>query len=206
MFRPSAEQEIEVMKKKGYRIYDPPEIDWNLNIVGIRALDPEPGTFNDTLCVFHRFCGIWEIYYYHITTDPSLQYLQQPINRHGTAILKEGQYRGTYKLDIHNRGLAGGHLALCQRLGEVTVYRDDNRDDKLNLVASTTETGKFGINIHRTTEEYIEKQKFSAGCQVFQDQRQFDDFIMKCKAGMKAFGNKFSYTLLHQSDFMQEAG
>ena len=201
MFRPSVDQVIKVMEDKGYKVYDTPEIDWNLNIVGIRSLDPTPGVFNDTLCIFHKFCGIWEIYYYHITTDPSISYLKRPINSQGTAILKESQYRGAYKLDIHNRGRRGGHLALCQRLGEVTVYRDDNRDDKLNLVASSTQTGKFGINIHHTTDEYIEKQKFSAGCQVFADQRQFDDFILKCKAGRKAFGNQFTYTLLHQRDF-----
>ncbi len=201
MFRPSVEQIIEVMKGKGYRVYNTPEVDWNLNIVGIRSLDPEPGTFNDTLTVFHQFHGIWEIYYYHTTTDPSIRYLQRPVNRHGTAILKEGQYRGAYKLDIHNRGVRGGHLALCQRLGHVTVYRDNNRDEKLNVTSVRTQTGKFGINIHRTTDEYVEKQKFSAGCQVFEDPRQFDDFLLKCKAGRAAFGNKFTYTLLHQKDF-----
>lgn len=201
MFRPSAEQIIKVMQAKGQAIYDTPEIDWNLNIVGIRAADPEPGTFNDTMTVFHRFRGVWEIYYYHLTTDPSIEYLQHPINGSGTAILKEGQYKGAYKLDIHNRGLAGGHLALCQRLKQVTVYRDSNRDARCNLLDGTTETGMFNINIHRTTDDHVRRQRFSAGCQVFADQRQFDDFILKCKAGQQAFGNKFTYTLLHERDF-----
>jgi hypothetical protein len=201
MFRPSAEQIIKVMLAKGYAIYDTPGIDWNLNIVGIRALDPEPGTFNDTLTVFHRFRGIWEIYYYHITTDPSIGYLKYPVSASGTAILKEGQYRGAYQLDMHNRGLAGGHLALCQRLAPVTVHRDSNRDARLNLSEGRTETGMFSINIHRTTEDLKQRQRFSAGCQVFADARQFDDFILKCKAGKKAFGSKFTYTLLHERDF-----
>jgi hypothetical protein len=43
------------------------------------------------------------------------------MNAKGTAILKEGQYRATYAIDIHNRGRTGGHKALCQRLGNVTV-------------------------------------------------------------------------------------
>jgi len=201
MFRPSAEQIVTVMQAKGYAVYDTPSIDWNLNLVGIRASDPEPGTFNDTLVLFHRFKGIWELYYYHITTDPSVYYLTHPVNTSGTAILKEGQYKGAYQLDIHNRGRAGGHLALCQRLGPVTVYRDSNRDAKLNLLAGKTERGMFNINIHRTTEDYIQRQRFSAGCQVFADQRQFEDFLLKCKAGEKAFGNKFTYTLLHERDF-----
>lgn len=201
MFRPSVDKLIEVIKAKGYALYDTPGIDWNLNIVGIRALDPEPGKFNDTLTVFQRFRGIWEIYYYHITTDPSIYYLTHPVNSSGTAILKEGQYKGAYQMDIHNRGRASGHLALCQRLGSVTVYRDSNRDAKLNLKAEKTETGMFSINIHRTTDRYADEQKFSAGCQVFADQRQFNDFILKCKEGKKAFGNKFTYTLLHEKDF-----
>jgi hypothetical protein len=43
------------------------------------------------------------------------------MNAKGTAILKEGQYRATYAIDIHNRGRTGGHKALCQRPGNVTV-------------------------------------------------------------------------------------
>ena len=63
------------------------------------------------------------------------------------------------------------------------------------------QTGMFNINIHRTSERYISEQRFSAGCQVFADQRQFADFIRICQAGQKAFGNKFTYTLLHERDF-----
>ena len=201
MFRPSVEKLIEVMQAKGHAVYDTPNIDWNLNIVGIRALDPEPGTFNDTLTVFQRFRGIWEICYYHITTDPSVYYLRHPVNSSGAAILKEGQYKSAYQLDVHNRGLASGHMALCQRLKPVTVYRDSNRDAQLNLIEGKTQTGMFNINIHRTSERYINEQRFSAGCQVFADQRQFADFILKCQEGKKAFGNKFTYTLLHERDF-----
>jgi hypothetical protein len=204
MFRPSVEQLIDVLNAKQYQIYDTPTIDWNLNIIGIRALDAEPKKFDDTLVVFHKFRGLWEIYYYHITTDPSLYYLMNPISASGTAILKEGQYKGTYQLDIHKRGKKGAHLALCQRLAPVTVYRDNDRDDKLNLIASKTQKGMFGINVHRgplSSDLNVDNWKFSAGCQVFADQRQFADFLLKCKAGEKVFGNKFTYTLLHQKDF-----
>jgi hypothetical protein len=57
MFRPSAEKLIEVMQAKGHSVYDTPGLDWNLNIVGIRASDPDPGVFNDTLIVLQRFRG-----------------------------------------------------------------------------------------------------------------------------------------------------
>ena len=204
MIRPSVDAIIDVMNAKGYRVYDTPGVDYNLNIVGIRSFNPQPREFDDTLVIFHRFRGVWDIYNWHITTDPGIFYLlNPPADRPGTAILKEGQYRGVYKIDIHGRGRPGSHLALCQRLGNVTVYRDSNRDDSLNLIPGTEQTGKFGINIHkaRSSDTPLFNWKASAGCQVFADHRQFNQFMQMCKFGRDAFGNKFTYTLLHERDF-----
>ena len=63
MIRPSVQQIIDVMKAKGHTVYNTPGIDWNLNIVGIRSADPDPGAFNDTLTVFHQFRSAWDIYW-----------------------------------------------------------------------------------------------------------------------------------------------
>jgi len=203
MFRPSVQQLIEVMQAKDYVVYDTPEIDYNLNIVGVRSLNPKPDQFDDTLLIFHRFRGLWDIYYWHITTDPSIFYLHQPIVAEGTAILKEGQYRGVYKIAFHYSRF-NTHRAVCQRLGNVTVYRDNNRDDYLNLIPGEEQTGRFGINIHRASSTVTVPDnigKYSAGCQVFADPRQFRQFMQMCENGKNAFGNKFTYTLLHERDF-----
>ena len=37
MFRPSVEAIMDVMSQKDYVVFDTPTVDWNLNIVGIRA-------------------------------------------------------------------------------------------------------------------------------------------------------------------------
>jgi hypothetical protein len=37
------------------------------------------------------------------------------MNSKGCAILKEGQYKGVYEIDLHN----GKYEAICQRLGPV---------------------------------------------------------------------------------------
>lgn len=143
----------------------------------------------------------WDIYYYPITTDPSPHYLKRPINANGTAILKEGQYIGTHAIDIHQRGRPGAHKALCQRLGNVTVYRDNNKNSKLDY--TSPQSGMFGINIHRGPRNGdwdSENTIYSAGCQVFADSRHFDDFMQKCEFGRSAFGNKFTYTLLNERD------
>jgi hypothetical protein len=204
MERPTVQQIINVMSRKAYRVYDTPTIDWNLNIVGIRSQNPEPIKFDDLLVVFHRFLGNWDITYYPITTDPSLEYLRNPMNAKGTAILKEGQYRATYAIDIHNRGRTGAHKALCQRLDNVTVHRDSDRDGRLDIMPATEDTGSFGINIHkgpRGGQWDPDNTIYSAGCQVFADDRHFAEFMQKCEFARQAFGNSFTYTLLHEREF-----
>lgn len=202
MFRPTVERILNVMQAKGYKVFDSPDVDWNLNIVGVRASPVGADSFDDTLTVFHKFMGVWDIAYYPVTTDPSSYYLKNPINKKGTAILKEGQYRSAYKLDIHKRGRKGAHKALCQRSGNVVVYRDRNYDTTLDMDA--TDTGMFGINIHRgpmNGDYETRNDVYSAGCQVFADRRHFSDFLQKCEFGEMAFGNSFTYTLLNQADF-----
>ena len=72
------------------------------------------------------------------------------------------------------------------------------------MIENSTQTGLFGINIHKgpLNGNYDSKNSiYSAGCQVFADSRHFADFMMKCKNGVVAFGNKFAYTLLNEKDF-----
>ena len=206
-FRPPIEDILEVMGRKLYKVYDTPHIDWNLNIVGIRNRSLIPDKFDDTLVVFHRFLGNWDIAYYPITTDPSIYYLKNPLKKvaeKGTAILLEGQYKGKYLIRKHNNK----YLALCQGINpgyEVSVYRDNNRNGTMELVESTIESGLFGINIHKGPKNgdwgSDNDLAYSAGCQVFADERHFNEFMNKCRNGERSFGNKFTYTLLNEKDF-----
>lgn len=125
---PTVEVLINKLNKLNYRIYNTPDKEWNLNIIGIRAKGNKAEKFDDLLAVFHFFLDKWYISYYPITTNPIDYYLKNPIKANGTAILKEGQYKGVYKIDKHKRK----NDALCQRLGDVEVYRDNNKDGKLN--------------------------------------------------------------------------
>lgn len=101
-----------------------------------------------------------------------------------------------YKLDLH----AGKYLALCQRLGPVQVYRDNDKDDKYDLDPSTIDEGMFGINIHKAGLNSTEVNGWSAGCQVFKRYNDYKDFLYVCKTASKIFGNKFTYTLINKSD------
>lgn len=204
MFTPTVDELISVMLRKSYHVYSNEALEWNLNIVGIRSNNLIPDMFDDTLAVFYRFMGDWHISYYPITTDPSTHYLRNPIVNSGTAILKEGQYTGVYMLGIHKRGRPGAHRALCQKNGDVQVYRDNNKDGRLNMENNTVETGMFHINIHkgpRAGRGEPHNDIYSAGCQVFADDRHFAEFIYKCEMAAEGLGNRFTYTLLNRSDF-----
>ena len=196
----SVDHILKVLKRKKYKIFDK-NLAYNVNIVGIRSLTSVPNNFDDTLILFFRgYDKEWILKSYPITTDPGLPYLLKPLNPKGAAILCEGQYLNTYKLDIHN----GKYLALCQRLGDVKVFRDSNKNNILEWDQSNTETGMFGINIHKGDAWGITKyvSKHSAGCQVFQNIEHFNEFIHICQKSAQLYGNKFTYTLINEKDFI----
>ena len=88
---------------------------------------------------------------------------------------------GAEFIPIYQRHPNAEIVALCQRNGEVEVYRDDNKDQILDFDDVTKEWGYFGINIHRSnpsTESTI-VEKWSAGCQVFKKIADYNEFLDK---------------------------
>lgn len=185
---------ISRLRIKGFEVFENPEgkFVFNYNIVGCRSLNSRVNYFDDTLVLFWQtFEGKWASKSWPITTMPGLPSLLKPINPHGTAILKEGQYKKSYSLGLHR----GKYQALIQ-IAPVTVYRDNNRDDKIELLDLKQETGMFGINIHKAGVYGQIVGPSSAGCQVFQKAADFEEFMVCCRNGSADCGNKFTYTLI----------
>jgi len=168
--------------------------DYNVNIVGFRTLDRMANTFNDYLFCTYSVGNVIFFHIWKITTDPGLYWLLKPAKVKGTAILAPGQYRGVYSIDKHR----GRYYALCQRKGRVRVFRDANKDEIIDLLPHTTEYGDFGINIHKAGWFSKWVGKWSAGCQVFQSSRDFNQFMTIMYMAKEKWGNKFTYTLLEQ--------
>lgn len=173
----------------------------NLTLVGIRASDTASNDFNDRLCVlFEDASGKMQLQTFAITTDPGRHYLNRPINVAGCAILKPGHYPGCWQIGAHQ----GKYTALVQR-GLMTVYRDNNYDNKLDM--TKPHSGYFGINLHRAGRNMItlKTDRVSAGCQVFADSKDFDVVMSLAMRSAAKYGNKFSYTLLDEADLCTEA-
>ncbi len=187
---------IKAMQLKGYAVFENDTKPFNFNYVGIRDLSGV-GSYNDIFALFWKYKGQWSQFIRMGTTDPGTYYLKNPLNVNGTAILKEGQYRGAWKLGLHQ----GKYKALVQRK-EVTVIRDADRDQELDIHNGIEETGFFGINHHRSHSE-AEVQKigrYSAGCQVTQNPHEYDVFMSIYEESVEIWGEGITYTLLNIND------
>ena len=191
-----------IFENKGYAFFDNRK-SWNLNIIGVRNSNSKANKFDDTMLVVYRNGRKnWEVKSYQITTDPGRYWLKRPMNVNGTAIVVPDQYRSIYKLGKHR----GVYEALVQTGGPISVYRDSNRDDILNLEPDTVTSGFYGINIHKSSNsESTKVEKWSAGCQVFARSSEYNDFIRLVKKSENLYGDTFSYTLITEDDWSSVA-
>ena len=196
-----------VFSAKGYRWFD----NGDLNIIGIRNTTvglAVTDAFDDWMVCIYKDGTTYRYFQWAVTTDPAARWQQQPpaisAALGGTARLKPGQY-AAYKIDKHAND--PNHWALCQRAGNVTVFRSSGA----RYAENKETTGWYGINIHRhftaTTSELI--RGGSQGCQVFKRREDFNQLMTLAYAkagGRTASGapnnpNKvFTYTLLLLSD------
>jgi hypothetical protein len=195
------EQVEKAVKAKGYAWFeDASNKTYDVNIVGVRnnapsIADKVTNVFDDTLTIsFKDESRNWQYYAWNATCDPGKKGVMEFHNKKGVARLVPGQYRGVWKIDKHQ----GKYEALCQRNGNVTVWRDANRD--LLFEEKVTDTGMFGINIHKAGTDSTWVENWSEGCQVFKRVKDFDLFMTICKKAAKIHGNKFSYTLIESTD------
>lgn len=143
----------------------------------------------------------------------------------GTAILAEGYYPRAFKKGIHKKGLkdrtkskayqifrpvlskklrerfshlARSHKALIQA-GNLRIYRDNSGDEVLDF-DGTTEEGQFCINLHRSDAEQAMENVggYSAGCQVFQDPKEYEHFMDLMQGKLKQ--DFYDYTLINKKD------
>jgi len=209
-----------IAKLKGYTINTHRgKFNANLNIWGIRTLDVDTSRYNDYIIIFRQLFNsynlktevkvksktytrivqiidncAWVIDVFVGTTDPSKDNLVSPINKNGTAILKEGQYKGMFRSGKHHND----YEAFVQNRPCI-VYRDNNKDGLLDYNGKQ-ETGMFGINFHKASKWKIVDLigLYSAGCQVVKSVRDYEDIIIPLKRVSEKEGFKeWDYTLIN---------
>lgn len=186
-----------ILINKGYAYFNKGK--YNLNIIGIRnAGNNVTNKFDDVIVVeYIDMYGIKSRNIFAATTDPGITSMTKPVSYKGCAILVPGQYRSAWKLGYHK----GKYEAIVQ-YKPVKVYRDNNRNKVYDYNPNTLDTGMFGINIHRSNEFWTRTtiDGYSAGCQVFNDPKDFVAFMTIVKKAAEIWGNCFTYTLINEED------
>ena len=194
---PTREQLLDTLRTLGHPVFTAG--DFNLNLVGIRAADRRPDAFDDLICCAWREADRWLFRAWPATTDPGLPFLREPMNAGGTAILAEGHHRRCWAIGLHL-----GRIRALVQVAPMRVYRDGNRDDQFDLDPQTITEGVYGINLHPAWSVPVAQQvgRWSAGCQVPQRVRDFQELLARCETSSRIFGNRFSYTLIREEDLM----
>lgn len=147
---------------------------------------------------YNKTVGKERIRTYSITTDPGTYWLLHPMNKLGTAILKPGQWENCWAIGYHQN--KQDHQAMVQ-VGKVSVYRDNDKD-VIAEVTDKIDTGLFGINIHGSSKSGTSTRigKWSAGCQVFANWSEKEQFLSICKPFKEERKNRYTYTLIEEKD------
>jgi peptidoglycan hydrolase-like protein with peptidoglycan-binding domain len=201
---------VKYMQLKKYEIFQGIK---EYNIVYVEGMDADgslnndkPNYFNDRRMVLQIIDGVpvivgnWEA-----TTEPGYRYTENPMNPEGAARIKFGQYKA-WQVGIH--GTADRHEALVQTGGEITVYRDLNKD--YQRTGDKEDTGYFAVNQHWGYDlPYNNVYYASAGCLVGrmrQGHREFMSLIKKDRRFQLNDRYVFYATVIDGKDLMKETG
>ena len=193
------EQIQKAVESKGHKWFEGG--DYNLNIIGIRNSDTNEvvtNKFDDKLTVSYSINSEMKYHEFDATTDPGQHWEKNLLNVDGVAILVPNQYRGSHEIRKHQ----GKYEALCQKK-PVKVYRDNNKDGKYDMLEENIKEGIYGINIHKAGSRIngsTQIDKWSAGCQVFSKESDFNQLMDLAYKAKDLYGNSFTYTLIESKD------
>ena len=189
------------VESKGYKWFE--SGNYNLNIVGVRNSETHgkvTNKFDDCITVSYNIDGEEKFYCFSATTDPGSHWEKNLLNKDGVAILVPNQYRSSHEIRKHQ----GKYEALCQKK-PVKVYRDNNKDSKYDMLEENIHEGIFGINIHKAGSRIngsTQIDKWSAGCQVFSKESDFNQLMDLAYKAKDLYGNSFTYTLIESKDLV----
>jgi peptidoglycan hydrolase-like protein with peptidoglycan-binding domain len=201
---------VKYMQLKKYQLFQGIR---EFNIVYIEGMnadgtlnDNTPNYFNDRRILLQIIDGVptiignWEA-----TTEPGYYYTDDPMNPAGAARIKFGQYRA-WQVGIHSE--SDPHEALIQTGGQITVYRDYNRDMK--RTGDKEDTGYFAINQHWGYDmPYNDIYYASAGCLVGRTRDGHREFMSQVKKDRRYQLNSryiFYATVIDGADLLKETG
>ena len=187
MYRPKI---LDSVESHGFKIFS--DGNYDLNIIAVRNLQNNPNVFDDKLHVCFLKNGEWQERIYQVTTDPGRFYLEDPTYRDGqgvAVIYHPQQARGAYKIGLH-----GGKYECLRQCQPIKFWRDRNFNNKADYIGDVHKDLIY-VNIHRASIKGSTKvERYSAGCIVFSDPDQYEDFMELAHKQIESLGYR-TYTL-----------
>ena len=195
---------IKIVKDGGGEVYEQPGF---VNFCGVRN-NATNDTFNDTLYVYWKEGNSFKCVKTNgFTTKPGKRVILNENGKsakNGAAILKEGWHKDIWHIGKHQ----GKYTALRSSGGvtkPTTVTRDNTQYGQkgkyeLRVFKDKTDVGYFGINFHKSgTPQGNSVNGWSAGCQVFKTQKDFEEMLNMAQTATSRGQKTFSYFLVNQS-------
>lgn len=199
---------------KGFAVFERGR--FNLNVVGTRHWNRVAGGYDDVMnvCYFDN-TDRWVHRQFAWSLDSGRPGLLKPVNRLGTGIIAEGQYRSAWELGQH--GISGGrqgYRALVQ-CKPIRVHRDDNRDALLNTDIPTVVAPALSrINVHASSRDPYSLKggprtrigPWSVACMVSEQNEDFVEFMQLCERQNEVgFGPKVTISIIDAPRPMERA-
>ena len=192
-----------VCEQRGWVWRDPYTQHHAVNVFGIRSMSSRAGVYDDEcmLIVGDPDDGV-VVWRWCITTDPGPYFMTHPVHHKGCASLAHG-FQYMYTVGWHKAGKSPGYRA-CNQLGNVLVYRDNDRDRVFEYDVESIMVGRFGINHHHGGEDSEPGDTFegkSAGCQVWCKKTEFNgEYLPLVTESERHHGKGFPYAVILQAE------
>ena len=189
---------LDIFYKKNYQVFESQAKPYNINIFGVRSNDINSNAFNDFIGLFWKQNDQWILKVYEATTKAGIYWRENPMNVGGTGTLVPKQYLGAYQIGMFHLG----YLALLQ-VKPMKAYRDNNKDDIIDIDPKTITEGLYGCDIHHAYQsDAIQlNNNWSAMCQVIEKISDWNEFFALCQDAVHYWGNSLTYTLIEEKDF-----
>lgn len=215
---PDTEVLIEILKDKGYKIYERP---FEINTIGVRYQYPGQeysNKFKDRIYALYKDeSGKWVVKYWMVSTIPGRNkswrkgspLLKDAVGkkRGGLGILKPAQYVNVYYIGYHREENKSSRA--MKTVGKQLAYRDQNYgSNKITYSNEDPNNAKGGRNfamyIHKAytlkSGKGYNVNNWSEGCQVFPDSASLNEYFDLCEIHKKRYKNRFTYTLITSKD------
>lgn len=183
--RYTKEQIIASLKRLNFQIFTD-----KLNIVFVRENFEFNNIFEDRLYLWSDKIPFCE---FVVTTKAGKHWIENFTKKTGVAGLVENQYIDAYAIGLHR-----GYEALVQ-VRPVFVYRDANKDKKLDTALIEKAGADVGINYHTMNVSKVirakENNNGSAGCQVCPSTKDYFESMTIIKLTQQKF---YTLTLLNK--------